>query len=172
MLSQSGPLRGPEIEAGRSRRGHLAEPDAPTEGPSADCCAWSYTTSSFRSCAFSSGDNGTTARRAVHSGTAGYSAETSGTSAQPQSAAPPGGMTPRHASQRGMLVFPSPLNLVPGREAEAAGQILNLNGISPQHPNYGAGVQAITGILQNFARNNPSGGSLPTDDMQRVIIQL
>ena len=73
-------------------------------------------------------------------------------------------MTPRHASQRGMLVFPSPLNLVPGREAEAAGQILNLNGISPQHPNYGAGVQAITGILQNFARNNPSGGSLPTDE--------
>ncbi|MGO9120918.1 MAG: hypothetical protein ACLQPD_25325 [Desulfomonilaceae bacterium] len=92
--------------------------------------------------------------------------------AQPQSAAPPGGMTPRHASQRGMLVFPSPLNLVPGREPEAAGQILNLNGISPQHPNYAAGVQAITGILQNFARNNPSGGSLPTDDMQRVIIQL
>ncbi len=92
--------------------------------------------------------------------------------AQPQSAAPPGGMTARHASQRDLLRFPSPLNLVPGREAEAAGQILNLNGISPQHPNYGAGVQAITGILQNFARNNPSGGSLPTDDMQRVIIQL
>ena len=92
--------------------------------------------------------------------------------AQPQGAAPPGGMTPRHASQRGMLVFPSPLNLVPGREAEAAGQILNLNGISPQHPNYGAGVQAITGILQNFARNNPSGGSLPTVELQRVIIQL
>jgi hypothetical protein len=92
--------------------------------------------------------------------------------AQPQAAAPPGGMTPRHASQRGLLVFPSPLNLVPGREPEAAGQILNLNGISPQHPNYAAGVQAITGILQNFARNNPSGGSLPTDEMQRVIIQL
>jgi hypothetical protein len=92
--------------------------------------------------------------------------------AQPQGAAPPGGMTPGHASQRGMLVFPSPLNLVPGREAEAAGQILNLNGVSPQHPNYAAGVQAITGILQNFARNNPSGGSLPTDEMQRVIIQL
>ncbi len=82
------------------------------------------------------------------------------------------GMTPRQATQRGMLVFPSPLNLVPGRESEAAGQILNLNGISPQHPNYRAGLQAITAILQNFARNNPSGGSLPTDEMQRVIVQL
>jgi len=82
------------------------------------------------------------------------------------------GMTPRQASQRGMLVFPSPLNLAPGRESEAAGQILNLNGISPQHPNYQAGVQAITAILQNFARNNPSGGSLPTDEMQKVIVQL
>jgi hypothetical protein len=82
------------------------------------------------------------------------------------------GLSPRQASQRGMLVFPSPLNLAPGRESEAAGQILSLNGISPQHPNYRAGVQAITAILQNFARNNPSGGSLPTDDLQKVIIQL
>ena len=89
---------------------------------------------------------------------------------QPTGAQP--GMTPRQASQRGMLVFPSPLNLAPGRESEAAGQILSLNGISPQHPNYRAGVQAIAAILQNFARNNPSGGSLPTDDMQQVIIQL
>jgi hypothetical protein len=91
---------------------------------------------------------------------------------QPQPGAPPGGLSPRQAAQQGLLVFPSPLNLVPGRESEAAGQILNLNGIPPQHPNYQAGVQAITSILQNFARNNPSGGSLPTDDMQRVIIQL
>ena len=82
-------------------------------------------------------------------------------------------MTPRHTRLSGTCcVFPSPLNLVPGREAEAAGQILNLNGISPQHPNYGAGVQAITGILQNFARNNPSGGSLPTDEMQRVVTPI
>jgi hypothetical protein len=81
-------------------------------------------------------------------------------------------MTPRQASQRGLLVFPSPLNLVPGRESEAAGQILSLNGISPQHPNYRAGVQALTAILQNFARNNPAGGSLPTDEMQKVIVQL
>lgn len=96
------------------------------------------------------------------------------TTAHRSPAQPPTGahMTPRQASQRGMLVFPSPLNLVPGREAEAAGQILNLNGISPQHPNYQAGVQAITGILQNFARNNPSGGSLPTEEMQKVIVQL
>ncbi len=84
----------------------------------------------------------------------------------------PHGMTPRQASQRGLLVFPSPLNLVPGRESEAAGQILNLNGISPQHPNYQAGVQAITAILQNFARNNPAGGSLPTEELQKVIVQL
>jgi hypothetical protein len=93
------------------------------------------------------------------------------TAQRPPTGASPG-MTPRQASQQGMLVFPSPLNLVPGRESEAAGQILNLNGISPQHPNYQAGVQAMTAILQNFARNNPSGGSLPTDDMQRVIVQL
>ncbi len=91
---------------------------------------------------------------------------------QPQTAVPHGGMSPRQASQRGMLVFPSPLNLVPGRESEAAAQILNLNGISPQHPNFAAGIQAIAGILQNFARNNPTGGSLPTEEMQRVIIQM
>jgi hypothetical protein len=96
--------------------------------------------------------------------------------ARRQPAQPPNGahhrMTPRQASQRGLLVFPSPLNLVPGRESEAAGQILSLNGISPQHPNYRAGVQALTAILQNFARNNPAGGSLPTDEMQKVIVQL
>ncbi len=93
---------------------------------------------------------------------------------QPQTHAgsPNRGLTPRQASQKGMLVFPSPLNLVPGRESEAAAQILNLNGISPQHPNFNAGVQAMTSILQNFARNNPSGGQMPTEDMQRVIIQL
>ena len=98
------------------------------------------------------------------------------TAAHRQPAQPPAGahhgMSPKQASQRGLLVFPSPLNLVPGRESEAAGQILSLNGISPQHPNYRAGVQALTTILQNFARNNPSGGSLPTDEMQKVIVQL
>jgi hypothetical protein len=71
-----------------------------------------------------------------------------------------------------MLRFPSPLNLVPGKEAEAAGQILALNGVPPQHPAYPSALRAIEQVLVNFARNNPSGGQLPTSELERIFGQI
>jgi len=73
---------------------------------------------------------------------------------------------------RAAFQWPNPLTLVPGREADAAAQILVLNGIPPQHPNFGAGVNAVQAVLVDFARNNPAGGSLPTTQLERIIKQL
>ncbi|MGC8660496.1 MAG: hypothetical protein ACP5U1_15630 [Desulfomonilaceae bacterium] len=79
---------------------------------------------------------------------------------------------PKHEVQKPRFVWPNPLNLVPGREGEAATHILALNGITPQHPNYPQAMAAVQGILINFARNNPGGGALPTDQLQRIISQF
>jgi len=103
--------------------------------------------------------------------TAGPPPPRPGTIAQPPTGAAPSGEVQRRPPQRSGLVWPNPLNMVPGRESEAAGQILVMNGITPQHPNFAPAVQAITAILINFARNNPTGGSLPTADLERVIRQ-
>jgi hypothetical protein len=62
--------------------------------------------------------------------------------------------------------------LSPGREWEAAGQILAANGIPPQHPNFTAGMKAIEGVLTDFARRNPGGGDLPVDQLERILAQL
>ncbi|MDA8406023.1 MAG: hypothetical protein M0T73_04070 [Deltaproteobacteria bacterium] len=79
---------------------------------------------------------------------------------------------PQQQVQKPKFVWPNPLNLIPGREGEAAAHILALNGIPPQHPNYARAMGAIQGILINFARNNPSGGALPTAQLQQIISQL
>lgn len=79
---------------------------------------------------------------------------------------------PQQQVQKPQFVWPNPLNLIPGREGEAAAHILALNGIPPQHPNYARALGAIQGILTNFARNNPSGGALPTAQLQQIISQL
>lgn len=76
------------------------------------------------------------------------------------------------APARAAFQWPNPLTLVPGRESDAAAQILVLNGIPPQHPNFGAGVNAVQAVLVDFARNNPAGGSLPTAQLERIIKQL
>jgi hypothetical protein len=96
-----------------------------------------------------------------------------------QVAVPPGspGMarpveTPSRSSDTVQLVWPSALNLVPGREAEAAGQILAINGIPPQHPNYQAALMGIQNVLMNFARTNPGGGKLPTAELARILMQF
>jgi hypothetical protein len=68
--------------------------------------------------------------------------------------------------------WPSPLDLTPGREWEAAAQILVLNGISTGHPNYLAALRSIEGILIQFARANPQGGKLPTTELQKIIRQF
>jgi len=93
--------------------------------------------------------------------------------------APPGGQPgpgavaqeppPRQPSRGPAFQFPNPLNLAPGREWEAAGQILMANGFTPQHPNYQPALKAIEGVLVNFGRANPSGGRLPKNQLEQII---
>jgi hypothetical protein len=78
----------------------------------------------------------------------------------------------RPAPERRAFQWPNPLNLVPGREWEAAGQILAANGIPPQHPHYAAAQKSIEQVLVEFARANPGGGKLPTAQLERVLNQI
>ncbi|MBI5571974.1 MAG: hypothetical protein HY914_18675 [Desulfomonile tiedjei] len=68
--------------------------------------------------------------------------------------------------------WPTPLNLVPGRERDAAAQILTLNGIPPQNPNFMAAVQQMEQVLIGFVRANPQGGRLPTAQLERILRQF
>ena len=77
----------------------------------------------------------------------------------------------RTATRQAPFVWPETLVLNPGREWEAAGQILAANGIPPQHPNYTPALKAIEQVLIDFARTNPGGGELPTDQLERIIKQ-
>lgn len=65
--------------------------------------------------------------------------------------------------------YPNPLRLVPGKEWEAAGLILTLNGIPPQHPNHGKAMQSMVAVLTDFVKRNPQGGSLPTTALERIV---
>lgn len=89
--------------------------------------------------------------------------------------APPRESQPRRgeraAPRQAPFVWPETLVLNPGREWEAAGQILAANGIPPQHPNYTPALKAIEQVLIDFARTNPGGGELPTDQLERIIRQ-
>lgn len=69
------------------------------------------------------------------------------------------------------LAFPSPLNLVAGKESEAAAQILALNGISPGHPSYQVALNNVTNVLVQFVRTHPQGGQLPTTELERIVLQ-
>jgi len=88
----------------------------------------------------------------------------------PAEPGPPAG-PPR--AREGEVVFrwPNPLNLTPGKEWEAAGQILGANGITQQHPGYPVALRAVEGVLIDFARRNPAGGQLPTDQLVKILIQ-
>jgi len=77
---------------------------------------------------------------------------------------------PKQAEIR--LAWPNPLNLVPGKEWEAAAQILAVNGISQQHPYYNDALRDVQAVLMDFARNNPQGGKLPTTQLKRILRQL
>lgn len=70
---------------------------------------------------------------------------------------------------RSSFKWPQPLNLVPGQEWEAAAQILTLNGITPQHRNAARALQDVEAILKKFVQEHPSGGRLPTAQLERVI---
>ncbi len=79
---------------------------------------------------------------------------------------------PRPQPKRRAFQWPNPLNLAPGRERDAAAQILAVNGILPQHPQYAAALQAVESVLVNFARANPTGGKLPTAQLENILRQL
>jgi len=79
---------------------------------------------------------------------------------------------PQPQPPRRAFRLPDPLNLSPGRERDAAAQILALNGVLPQHPQYAAALQAIENVLVNFARSNPSGGKLPKAQLENILRQL
>jgi hypothetical protein len=92
--------------------------------------------------------------------------------APPRQPAPSAEAPPRQQPKRSAFKWPNPLNLAPGREREAAAQILAINGVLPQHPKYAAGLQAVENVLLNFARTHPSGGKLPTAQLENILRQL
>ncbi|MFH1117503.1 MAG: hypothetical protein V1792_26585 [Pseudomonadota bacterium] len=95
---------------------------------------------------------------------------TGGGEAVREAPAPQEQKTPRKPRARSSeFRWPNPLNLTPGKEWEAAAEILSMNGITPQHPNAAPALQAVEAILQDFVRNNPQGGSLPTAQVRQII---
>jgi len=90
--------------------------------------------------------------------------------AQPTQPAQPAQPTqPSQSRPRTEFRWPQPLSLTPGNEWEAAAQILSLNGITPQHPNALPALQAVEAVLLEFVRSNPSGGRLPTEQLEQII---
>lgn len=85
--------------------------------------------------------------------------------------APPPRREPAPAPRGAPFTWPSPLNLTPGREWEAAGQILTANGMTPQHPNFQRALRAVEAVLIDFARSNPQGGQLPTAALEQILRQ-
>ena len=73
--------------------------------------------------------------------------------------------------RRTAFQWPNPLNLEPGKEWQAASQILGLNGIQPDHPNYQRALKGVENVLVQFARSNPQGGQLPTTELEKIIRQ-
>ncbi len=67
--------------------------------------------------------------------------------------------------------WPDQLNLTPGKEWEAAAQILAANGFNTRMRNYEKALRAIEAELQQFARNNPQGGNLPVRRLERILRQ-
>jgi hypothetical protein len=90
----------------------------------------------------------------------------------PQRQPAPSAEAPKRHPKRSAFRLPNPLNMTPGRESDAAAQILALNGILPQHPRYQAALQAMTNVLVNFARTHPSGGKLPVAQLENVLRQI
>jgi len=84
---------------------------------------------------------------------------------------PPAG-PPRAKEGEVLFRWPNPLNLTPGKEWEAAGQILATNGITPQHPGYPTALKSVEAVLIDFARRNPAGGQLPTEQLVNILIQF
>ncbi len=93
-------------------------------------------------------------------------AKTSAPAPRPGPARPPSGRPPAPATA---FQWPNPLNLTPGREWEAASQILSVNGMRPEHPNHEKALREIEMVLVEFARTNPGGGQLPTARLRAIM---
>ncbi|MFH0825021.1 MAG: hypothetical protein V2B18_19895 [Pseudomonadota bacterium] len=65
--------------------------------------------------------------------------------------------------------WPQALSVTPGKEWEAAAQILAANGVNPKHPNFPQVLKAIEAILVDFTRNNPQGGRLPVTQLEKTL---
>ncbi len=65
--------------------------------------------------------------------------------------------------------WPDPLNLTPGKEWEAAAQILGLNRMTTDHPNYKRALREMEIVLKQFIRQNPQGGRLPTKELSAIL---
>jgi hypothetical protein len=77
----------------------------------------------------------------------------------------------RPSKRRTAFQWPNPLNLEPGKEWQSASQILSLNGINPDNPNYQRALKMVEGVLVEFVRTNPQGGQLPTTELEKIIRQ-
>jgi hypothetical protein len=69
------------------------------------------------------------------------------------------------------LAFPKQLDLTPGKEWQAAAQILAVNGIRRNNPRFGKAMNEVTGLLMEFARGNPQGGNLDTKKLERILVK-
>jgi hypothetical protein len=76
---------------------------------------------------------------------------------------------PRTRSRRSAFKWPQQINLTPGNEWEPAAQILGLNGITTDHPNYRKALGEIQQVLARFGRTNPRGGQLPTRELSSIL---
>jgi len=93
--------------------------------------------------------------------------------APPRQAAPRPVQKPAQPKQDGIVFrWPDPLSLTPGKEIDAARDILAANDIPPQHPRYGEALQGVQQVLLNFMRSNPQGGQMPTRDLVNVLMRF
>jgi hypothetical protein len=78
---------------------------------------------------------------------------------------------PKKKKKTVTLRFPNPLNIIPGEEWRTAVELVVLNGITSRHPKFVQAVEQVERILISFRVNNPQGGELPTEALERVIVK-
>ena len=92
-------------------------------------------------------------------------------STQPVKQAQPTRKKKRRRKQTVTLAFPKQLEITPGKEWEAAAQILVVNGIQRNNPRFQQAMNEVTAVLIEFARGNPQGGNLNTKKLERILVK-
>jgi hypothetical protein len=92
-------------------------------------------------------------------------------STQPVKQAQPTPKRKRRRKQTVTLAFPKQLEITPGKEWEAAAQILAVNGIQRNNPRFQQAMNEVTAVLIEFARGNPQGGNLNTKKLERILVK-